>query len=58
VRALFGSFLPLEHSSFPPFPPQFQAGPILPLSLVLLKKIGKLNKEDKVVLLVELKIAV
>jgi hypothetical protein len=41
-----------------PFPAQFQAGPVLPLSLVLLKKREKPNKEDKVFLLVELKIAI
>jgi hypothetical protein len=42
----------------PPSPPQFQAGPFLPLSLILLKKRHKHNKEDKVFLLVELKIAI
>jgi hypothetical protein len=42
----------------PPFPPQFQAGPVLPLSLVLLKKRDMPNKEDKVFLLVELRIAI
>jgi hypothetical protein len=41
-----------------PFPPQFQAGPVLPLSLVLLKKKDKPNKEEKALLLVELKIAI
>jgi hypothetical protein len=41
----------------PLFPPQFQAGPVLFLSLVLLKKRDKHNKEDKVFLLVELRIA-
>jgi hypothetical protein len=41
-----------------PFSPQFQAGPVLPLSLVLLKKRDKPNKEDKVFLLVELRIAI
>jgi hypothetical protein len=41
-----------------PFPPQFQAGPVLPLSLVLLKKRDKPNKEDKAFLLVELRIAI
>jgi hypothetical protein len=48
---------PPPHIS-PPFPPQFQAGSILPLSLVLLKKREKPNKEDKEFLLVELKIAI
>jgi hypothetical protein len=42
----------------PIFPPQFQAGPVMPLSLALLKKTDKPNKEDKVVLLVELRIAI
>jgi hypothetical protein len=41
-----------------PFSPQFQAGSVLPLSLVLLKKRDKPNKEDKAFLLVELRIAV
>jgi hypothetical protein len=40
------------------FPPQFQAGPSLPLSLVLLKKRYKPNKGDKLFLLVELRIAI
>jgi hypothetical protein len=47
---------PLPHS-LPTSPPQFQAGPVLPLSLILLKKRHKLNKEDKALLLVELRIA-
>jgi hypothetical protein len=44
----------------PPFslPSQFQAGPVLPLSLILLKKRHMHNKEDKAVLLVELRIAI
>jgi hypothetical protein len=42
----------------PPFLPQFQAGPFLPLSRVLLKKREKHNKEAKVFLLVELRIAI
>jgi hypothetical protein len=41
-----------------PLPPQFQAGPVLPLSLVLLKKRDKPNQEDKEFLLVELRIAI
>jgi hypothetical protein len=41
-----------------PLPPQFQAGPVLPLSLVLLKKRDKPNKEDKAFLLGELRIAI
>jgi hypothetical protein len=43
---------------FPLSPPQFQAGPILPLSLILLKKGHMHNKKDKACLLVELRIAV
>jgi hypothetical protein len=43
-----GHFSPLSPSpTLSPFYPQFQAGCILPLSLVLLKKRDKLNKEDK-----------
>jgi hypothetical protein len=42
----------------PLFPSQFQAGHFLPLSLVLLKKRDKPNKEDKVFLLVELRTAI
>jgi hypothetical protein len=40
-----------------PLSPQFQAGPVLRLSLILLKKRDKHNKEEKVLLLVELRIA-
>jgi hypothetical protein len=40
-----------------PFTPQFHEGPVLPLSLVLLKKRDKPKKEDKAFLLVELRIA-
>jgi hypothetical protein len=59
VHTLFGSFLPPSPSSTsPPFSPSFQAGPVLPLSLILLKKRGKHNKEDQVVLLVEIRIAI
>jgi hypothetical protein len=59
VHTLFGSFLTLPPPPPSPlFPPQFQAGPVLPLSLVLLKKRDKLNKEDKMFLLVELRIAI
>jgi hypothetical protein len=43
---------------FSPSLPQFQVGPVLPLSLILLKKRHKHNKEDKEFLLVELRIAV
>jgi hypothetical protein len=42
----------------PPFHPQFQAGPVLPLSLVLLKKRDKPSKEDKAFLLLELRITI
>jgi hypothetical protein len=51
----------------PPFPPpslilpshpQIQAGSVLPLSLILLKKRHKHNKEDKEFLLVESRIAI
>jgi hypothetical protein len=41
-----------------PFLPQFQADPVLPLLLVLLKKRDKHKKEDNVFLLVELRIAI
>jgi hypothetical protein len=52
-------FSPLPPTPLSPsFLPQFQAGPVLPLSLVLLKKRDKPNKEDKVFLLVELRIAI
>jgi hypothetical protein len=37
--------------------PHFQAGPVLPLSLILLKKRHKHNKEDKAFLLGELRVA-
>jgi hypothetical protein len=53
VHALFGSFLP-----HPFLPPHFQAEPVLPFSLILLKKRHKHNKEDKAFLLVELRIAI
>jgi hypothetical protein len=42
---------PVPSSS--PLLPQFQTGPVLPLSLVLLKKRDKPHKEDKVFLLVK-----
>jgi hypothetical protein len=47
------STLPLS-----PHPTQFQAGPVLPLSLILLKKGHTHNKEDKAFLLVELRVAI
>jgi hypothetical protein len=37
----------------PPFLPQFQAGPFLPVWLILVKNRDKHNKEDKVFLLVK-----
>jgi hypothetical protein len=43
---------------FFPSSPQFQAGPVLPLSLILLKKRHKHNKKGKVFLLVELRIVI
>jgi hypothetical protein len=52
---LFGSFLPLALFSYPS--PHFKAESVLPLSLILLKKRQKHNKEDKAFLLVELRIA-
>jgi hypothetical protein len=57
---LFGSFLhpaPLP-CPLPTYLLQFQADPVLPLSLILLKKRHKPNKEDKAFLLVELRIAI
>jgi hypothetical protein len=50
VHTLLGNFsilLPLP-PPFPLSPPQFQAGPVLPLWLILLKKRHKHNKKDKV----------
>jgi hypothetical protein len=49
--------------SFPPHllpssPPHFQAEPVLLLSLILLNNKHKHNKQDKVFLLVELRIAI
>jgi hypothetical protein len=58
MRTLFGSFLHLALLPKLSPPPQFQAGPILPLSQILLKKRHKYNKEDKVFFLVELRIAI
>jgi hypothetical protein len=51
VHTLFGSFLPL-----PPLPhllPSVPGSPVLPLSLILLKKRHKHNREDKAFLLVK-----
>jgi hypothetical protein len=41
-----------------PLHPHFKAEPVLPLSLILLKKRHKHDKEDKVYLLVEIRIAI
>jgi hypothetical protein len=43
---------------FSPTPPSFQAEPVLPLSLILLKRRHKHNKEDRAFLLAELRIAI
>jgi hypothetical protein len=48
---------PLSHP-LSPSTSQFQAGPVLPLSLILLKRRHKHNKEDKAFLLAELRIAI
>jgi hypothetical protein len=56
-----GHFFPLPSSpilSSSPLPPHFQAEPVLPLSLILLKKRHKHEKEEKAFLLVELRIAI
>jgi hypothetical protein len=60
LRTLLGSFLPppkLFHH-LPNYPPHFQAETVLPLSLILLKRRYKYNKEDKVFLIVKLRIAI
>jgi hypothetical protein len=41
-----------------PHPPGFQAEPVLPLSLILLKRRHKHKKKDKAFLLVELRVAI
>jgi hypothetical protein len=48
-----GHFSPLSPSPQPLPSPNFQIGHVLPLSLILLKKRHKHNKEDKVFLLVK-----
>jgi hypothetical protein len=54
-----GSFLlPAPYLPPPPSPLHFQAEPVLPLSLILLKRRHKYNKKDKAFLLVELRVAV
>jgi hypothetical protein len=56
---LFGSFFPLPPTPCPlPHPPHFQAEPVLPLSLILLKRRHSDHKEDKAFLLVEIRIAI
>jgi hypothetical protein len=56
VHTLFGSFPPPAPLPLPSSLPQVQAGPVLPLFLILLKNRHKPQKEDKAFLLVELKI--
>jgi hypothetical protein len=51
------SFLPLLPSPIIS-PPHFLTEPVLPLSLILLKRKHKNNKEDKAFLLVEIRIAI
>jgi hypothetical protein len=54
-----GHFFTLPPSpTLPPSLPQFQAGPVLPLSLILLKKGHMHNMKDKTFLLVELRMAI
>jgi hypothetical protein len=57
VHTLFGSFLPPTPSPTLSAP-RFQAEPVLPLSLILLKRRHKHNKKDIAVLLVEIRIAI
>jgi hypothetical protein len=45
-------------STLSPLPTHFQEEPVLPLSLILLKRRHKHNKEDKEFLLVEIRIAI
>jgi hypothetical protein len=60
VHTLFASFLPPAPllPTSPATPLCIQAEPVLHLSLILLKRRHKHNKKDKVVLLVELRIAI
>jgi hypothetical protein len=54
-----GHFSTMPPSSpLSPSPALFQAGPLLPLSLILLKKRHKHNKGDKAFLIAELRIAI
>jgi hypothetical protein len=56
VHTLFESFLPPAPLPHPLL--HFQAEPVLPLSLILLERRHKHNKEVKVFLLVELRIGI
>jgi hypothetical protein len=58
VHTSFGSFLTLAPSLLPspPQPTGFQAEPILPSSLILLKREHKHNKKDQAFLLIEIRI--
>jgi hypothetical protein len=49
---------PLHPHPLLPNPPHFQAEPVLPLSLILLKRRHKHNKKDRVFLLDELRTAI
>jgi hypothetical protein len=53
-----GHFYPLPPTPPSPLPSRFQTEPVLPLSLILLKKRHKHNKEDKSFLLDELRIVI
>jgi hypothetical protein len=53
VHTLFGSFPPPTALL-----PHFKAEPVLPLSLILLKRRHKHNKKEKALLLVELRTAI
>jgi hypothetical protein len=50
--------LPSPTPSLTPLPPRFQAGTVLPLSLILLKREYDINKEYQGFLLVEVRIAI
>jgi hypothetical protein len=49
---------PDPHPHSLPSPPHFQAEPVLPLSLILLKRRHKHNEKDKAFLLVELRMTI
>jgi hypothetical protein len=58
VYTMIGSLpLPSPHSLLSPPHPLFQAGTVLPLSLILLESIN-ISKEDQGFLLVEVRIAI